>query len=133
MLERRTLSRFATALLAVYWLAMFIGTHWPTTPQFIHGNSDKIWHFFAYAGLGAMCSAAWALSRPTILARLALRHCLLIVLVVAVYGALDEITQPLVGRSCELLDWSADSLGACAGVAAVQWLLLVAEKLLPQE
>lgn len=131
LFDRRSLSRFAALLLCIYWLAMFAGTHMPTTPSFVHGNSDKIWHFFGYVGLAALCSAAWAVSRADFPARMKLRHCLVIVLVLAVYGGLDEITQPLMGRTCDLRDWVADLLGLVVGVAAVQWLLLVAEKLKP--
>jgi VanZ family protein len=31
---------------------------------------------------------------------------------------LDEISQPLFGRSCELRDWIADVVGGVAGLAA---------------
>jgi len=34
-----------------------------------------------------------------------------------VYGAIDERTQPLVNRTCDIRDWYMDSAGAVAGVA----------------
>ena len=48
-----------------------------------------------------------------------------IVSLLAVVGAFDEITQPLVGRDCELLDWCADVVGAVVGsgaVVGIAWL-----------
>jgi VanZ family protein len=32
-----------------------------------------------------------------------------------IYAALDEWTQPFIGRTCELLDWLADAGGAIVG------------------
>jgi VanZ family protein len=40
-----------------------------------------------------------------------------IVLLVAILGAADEITQPWVGRTASLLDWLADLTGIVAAVA----------------
>jgi VanZ family protein len=48
-----------------------------------------------------------------------------VVLVIALYGTFDEITQPLVGRSRELLDWLADLTGALTATmlfAGLWWL-----------
>lgn len=39
-----------------------------------------------------------------------------------IYAVFDEVTQPLVGRSCEALDWLADALGAVVGtLAGLKW------------
>lgn len=133
LLSRRNLGRLAAAGLAGYWLAIFVSTHWPTTPSFVHDNNDKIWHFLGYTGLAALCTAAWALHREVKIELLPLKHVLLVVLLVAAYGGFDELTQPLVGRTCDIHDWAADLLGICAGIALVEWLLLVAGKLLPDK
>ena len=46
----------------------------------------------------------------------------LAVLVIAVtYGALDELTQPLVGRICDLGDWYANALGVVLAILA-DWI-----------
>ena len=45
-----------------------------------------------------------------------------LVLVMAI-GAANELTQPLVGRSCSLLDWLTDLAGAAAAIAF--WLVAV--------
>jgi VanZ family protein len=42
-----------------------------------------------------------------------------------VYGLIDEITQPLTGRSCDIYDWLADLAGAGMAVgllSGVKWL-----------
>lgn len=42
---------------------------------------------------------------------------------IMVIGAVNELTQPLVGRSCSLLDWLIDFAGAAAAIAL--WLITV--------
>ena len=91
---------------AAYWLLAFILTHTPVAIPMPAVQSDKTEHFIGYFLLGTMLYAS---------ARLAgWRHAVLGVLLIGMcYGALDEQTQKLVGRSCELADWFAD----CAGLA----------------
>ncbi len=48
-----------------------------------------------------------------------------LVLIMAI-GAVNELTQPLVGRSCSLLDWLTDLAGAAAAIAL--WLITVRPK-----
>ena len=45
-----------------------------------------------------------------------------LVLIMAI-GAVNELTQPLVGRGCSLLDWLTDLAGAAAAIAL--WLVTV--------
>jgi VanZ family protein len=97
-------------VVAVYWLGMFGGTHWPTPPHGHFGNADKLMHFSAYFGLAVLVSIALGMRRPVSLA-----VALGVVALLAGYGALDELTQPLVGRDCELLDWCADASGIVLG------------------
>ncbi|MFN9941664.1 MAG: VanZ family protein [bacterium] len=43
------------------------------------------------------------------------------------YAAFDEYSQPAVGRTADVLDWVADSVGAVCGALvclAVRWLIL---------
>jgi VanZ family protein len=42
----------------------------------------------------------------------------LVIGICLLYGAIDELTQPLVGRFCSFDDWLADASGAIAVVAA---------------
>ena len=75
---------------------------------------DKLAHFSAYCVLGGL--VAWASAgrglRPSAM-RLAAA--------LAVFAALDELTQPMAGRDCELDDWLADVLGMGIGLSVV-WL-----------
>ena len=48
-----------------------------------------------------------------------------LVLIMAI-GAVNELTQPLVGRSCSLLDWLTDLAGATVAIAL--WLVTVRPK-----
>jgi len=115
--DARGVSRFWFRALwlgvVVYWLAMFVGSHTPPPPEpRVVAPYDKIVHFSAFAGLSFMLLAAiWA-------SRMASRRTLLFVAVIVIgYGAIDELTQPLVGRTRDSYDLLADSLGMLAGMA----------------
>jgi VanZ family protein len=106
---------FALALLTLYWLCMFVGTHIPKHDLiFSERISDKLLHLTAYTGLTALVLINWWL-------RAAPRwtHVLAVILCVAAVGMFDEVTQIPVGRQFELLDWAADVGGALLGSAIV--------------
>jgi VanZ family protein len=107
------LKTWALALLVVYWLAMFVGTHVPLAPQAIFPKnvSDKLLHLTAYGGLAFLICLNWSLRRP-----LGWRQAAIVLALVAGFGALDEVTQIPVGRDCDLVDWTADVTGATVGV-----------------
>jgi VanZ family protein len=115
MLSARLSTRLrqVTALaLAAYWIALFIGTHVPVPEGMGVGNKDKWIHFAAYAGLAflATMTIAWRV-------RGSLRgtYLLLIVVGFAMFGAFDELTQPLVHREADWFDWFADVTGVLIG------------------
>lgn len=100
-------------LLAGYWLALFVGTHLPPTfPGLPGDNSDKLVHAAAFAGLAWLLATAWQSS----VGRLNGRHLRFAWLAVVLYGAADELTQLLVGRSATMGDWLADAAGAALGL-----------------
>jgi VanZ family protein len=105
--------RLATILLTTYWCLLFIATHIPKPPSLHVQHIDKVFHFAAYAGLAFLL--AWSL--PTIP-----NHPLLNVLLAAFvsisYGVVDECLQIPVGRTADILDWIADSIGAVSGLCA---------------
>lgn len=105
------------ALLAAYWLSMFLGTHIHRVPQGLAGYGDKTLHLCAYGGL-AVLLLAWRISRGPV----AFRTVAVFWLLIAGYGAFDELTQLLVGRQCEFADWIADLSGAALGLV-VTWPL----------
>jgi len=113
---RRSIVRLVLAsILMTYWLAMFFGTHLPRLPRSLAEQSDKVLHFVAYGGL-AVLLLGWRASRraPT------LQTVVMLWVLIAVYGLFDELTQPLVGRHCDVGDWFADIIGAGIGLT-VMW------------
>lgn len=98
----------------IYWVAMFVGSHTPPPldPRTV-APYDKLIHFSAFAGLSFLLLAAISSSRK------APRRILVFVAVVVIgYGALDELTQPLVGRTRDGYDLAADSVGVLAGITS---------------
>ncbi|MCG6155652.1 VanZ family protein [Rubinisphaera margarita] len=104
-------------LLIGYATTLVVFTHLPVEDVPDTGASDKLLHFGAYAVLGLLAAANLRVRRmPSVTQGLLLWASL------AVFGAFDEMTQALVERSPELLDWSADIVGAAAGILAVSLL-----------
>lgn len=104
--------RVLAVLCGCLWLVAAIGTHIPAwgVPQ--TGCSDKTLHAAGYAVLaGSFLLALWSrgIRRK--------KRFLLAILVLLVYAAVDEITQPLVGRYASVLDWVADAVGV--GIAVL--------------
>src|SRR6185437_14393095 len=78
---------------------------------------DKLVHAAVYGALGLLVEAALAATRPDL--PLYKRH-LIAFLAVSLYGATDEWHQAFVpGRSCDVLDWAADTVGGALGMAVI--------------
>jgi VanZ family protein len=94
--------------------------HQVTLPE---GVSDKTGHFAGYAILGAALIRALASARW---ARVGAGVALAALLLSSAYGASDEFHQSFVpGRTADVHDWVADTLGAAASVAvAFLWARL---------
>jgi VanZ family protein len=101
--------------LAVYWIALFVGTHVPVdrVPSAV-GSADKIAHLGAFAVLAFLFATTWQLSAGHLMTR----HLVWCWIVIAVYGGFEEITQPIVGRIASVVDWLADVAGAAIGLLA---------------
>jgi VanZ family protein len=103
-----------TTILCVYWVVLFYSTHTKLPPGILPGYSDKAVHFAAYGLLGALLMALRASRGPfpwtSIMARW---------VVLAMYGAFDELTQLLVNRNADFQDWFADIIGAAIGLGLV--------------
>ncbi len=102
----------ALVLLAAYWIALVVGTHWPRPPELMGlGASDKTLHLIAYFGLAILVGLNWTLRRaPSWQSGLAIAGLLI------AFGALDEVTQPPFGRDAQFADWLADCAGVVGGV-----------------
>jgi len=109
---RKSLVPLLTAwTFGVYWVVLFVATHVPIQQPFGPRGTDKLVHFAAYGLLAFLAATAWTARRcPTPGSYLA------IFLLLSIYGALDEVTQPLVGRTCDPADWLADVGGVAIGL-----------------
>jgi len=115
LIERRGFRR----LWQFYWVLLFGLTHAPQPgwPSWAPEPSDKTMHLVAYfllAGAGWLVltsGAGRSQWQPTEWFG-----------VVAVYGACDEVTQPIFGRNCSVLDWTADGAGAILAIGAIEVL-----------
>jgi VanZ family protein len=110
------LFRAAPIVLALYWTALFISTHYPLNVplEAAWRHTDKLLHFAAFFGLAVLCAAAW-----TWRIRLAARHHLLLLAGLLVYAAVDEGLQaiPTFQRSANLADFAANVAGVVVGLA----------------
>jgi len=76
--------------------------------------ADKFKHAVVYG------CVAWALM--LFVRRITFRRFFWVLVTVMVIGVADEISQPLWGRSCDVLDWLANVAGAC--VAGAAWMVM---------
>ena len=112
MTRFRQIQTWMACLLVGYWIGMFAGTHVPKIPQPLDTSiPDKTLHYAAFAGLGLLLAAFRSCN-----ARLRWRDLVVLFGVIALYGALDEITQIPVGRTADVFDWFADLIGATTGL-----------------
>lgn len=119
---RRRLFRGAISCLLLYWLLIGTITHLPATKLPHVEVSDKLEHFAAFTLLGVLLNI--------VLHQITRRHAdWLTLLIVLIYGALDEFLQPLTGRTCDFTDWLADGTGAAVGVVLCSLVRLVRAKL----
>jgi VanZ family protein len=110
--------------LACYWLLLLVATHLPReTPLLPRERTDKIVHLAAFAALAMLSAATWQQTSGHLTpARLAS-----IWIAITLYAALDEWTQPFVGRHGSIQDWLADGMGAALGLILFAWLRSTAD------
>ncbi len=103
-----------------YWVALFVSTHIPRVPwpSGLPEPNDKTLHVVFYFGLALM---GWMVSSGRPVAHRWTNVEWFSVL--AIYGAFDEVTQPMVNRHCSILDWFADMAGSALaiGLMAMVW------------
>jgi VanZ family protein len=112
MPSRKTIRVLILCMLGAYWAFMFVMTHLPKPPPIVPLVKDKTIHFLSYGLYGGLLYLAIWSFRP---------HWrltgIMVVCSALIYAAFDEVTQPIFGRSMELMDWVADITGAT--IAAV--------------
>lgn len=119
MPQIQRISRLAGPALFVYTATLLIGTHLPgSAVQNSFSGNDKILHFSAYAVLSLL-----AFNFMSTCSVGSLRRFLLLFFSLAVFAALDELTQiPVPGRFGEWGDWWADLAGIFVSLASAACL-----------
>jgi VanZ family protein len=78
--------------------------------------TDKVVHFCMYGVLGLL------LARVGVLQTWSRRRLVLTVVMISLFGVLDELHQLFIpGRSAEVGDWAMDTLGSAIGFTVVTW------------
>jgi Predicted integral membrane protein len=113
--------------LILYWLLILTLTSLPGVDVPNIQINDKIEHILAYGGLGFLLNLSLRIQNKfTIVKKY---PAWFTVLIVSSYGALDELHQLFIpGRSCDILDWTADTVGVIIGVTIMTILILAVEK-----
>lgn len=105
------------------WVAAFVATHIPAAGVPPIAVRDVTLHAIGYFGLA---TAMWL----TVFAYRgrAGRRAIMVISILAVYGAFDEITQPLVNRCAAWGDWFADVIGVLIAVVLLEIICRVARR-----
>lgn len=113
---RRYRSSVLAAATAAYTALLVAATHYPKPERLLGRNppSDKLLHFMAYGVLGALAAAALR-SRG----RWSGRTIAALAGGLAVFAAIDEVTQPFFARAADPLDWVFDCIGIAGGILLV--------------
>ncbi len=106
--------RLASIVLLAYWSLIFVGTHLPKSSLPNLNASDKVYHCIAFMGLSFLL--CWAIPSS----RVSLGKILVLAAVIAIgYAVIDEWTQQFIpGRTCDIWDLAADSVGTLLGLTA---------------
>ena len=100
------------------WVIAAVGTHLPPRRLGHIGIGDKVLHVAVYFVLSYLLTLTLGLSGMAWRRRI-----LTVILILPIYAILDELTQPLVGRSADLRDFLADMLGVAIGLGLGQLML----------
>lgn len=108
---------------AGYTAFLLYATHHPNPEELVgsHPPSDKTLHFLAYGALAGIVGGAVAARGGW-----AFRAAASVFVLLALFAAVDEATQPLFGRFADTVDWSYDGIGMLVGLAAVTAAVAVA-------
>ena len=119
--------------LVLYWILIFVLTTIPASsiPE-IFGLTDKLKHISAYFGLAVLLGLTLHYQNKFLYMKKF--FLLFTIIIIAVYGALDEIHQMLVpNRTCDIFDWIADLGGGLIGIILIYLFIKFRRKLLPGE
>ncbi len=108
-------------MLIVYWITMYALTHWPRIDDlmprvWMFPNADKLVHASMFAGWGTLWW--WLLSKSR--GNVSRAACNWLVVGAAAYAAFDEVTQAIVSRTPDILDFACDMAGVLAALTLFQ-------------
>ena len=110
--------RIALIACIVAWAGAITATHLPPRDLPSMEVSDKLLHtvgFGGLAGIFGLTLAAYGKGRR--------RRLILMLAIMPLYGALDELTQPIFGRDCDVMDWVFDVIGTASAFVLVELAL----------
>lgn len=110
-MNRGPIKALAWSLTALYWTALFTSTHLPPSRLPHMSVSDKFLHFTSYTFLAMSVYVCLSLSIPCLK-----RTAIYSIVILWTYGAIDELLQIPVGRTCDIKDWLADATGTLLAV-----------------
>lgn len=119
----RRMRWIAWSTVLLYVLIAVCLTHMPKEPHELEQFKDKTLHTAGYFMYAAVIYTAASITWPRFNGL-----ALLVVLALALWAAADEITQPIFGRTCDILDWRADMIGAVTAVVILSILRLIARR-----
>lgn len=104
----------AKILLVIYWLILFTLTSIPTvTVDFGFKWQDKLEHLLAFGVLSFLIANFLTFSRNIVFNK---KSVLIVLVIILLYAAIDELHQPFFGRICDIWDFTFDFLGGIAGL-----------------
>lgn len=114
------LQKITIIFLILYWSALFILAHIPI-PQLIReaGVSDKSLHFLAYLILTFLF---WFSVRPKEKVNWRKFSVWLVLIIITIYGSVDELVQEYTGRTCDAMDIAANIAGILTGLFIFSFL-----------
>ena len=116
--RKRRLLGITCSCFVLYSILLVVATHLPCACICTWAWCNKWLHFAAYG-----CQTALAMSVFHFTNRLVRKNGIVLIILLATFGAIDELTQPLFSRQAELLDWVADCVGIVFGVC-LAWLVV---------
>ena len=116
--------KFIFTFLKVYWIILFIATSYPSSNIPTFGVGDKFEHMSAFFILGVLLNLTLIFQNKY--PKLKVKNSLYTILIGSGYGIFDELHQLFIpGRSCDILDFSADFSGLVLAVVFIILLLKV--------
>lgn len=109
------------AVLAAYWIGIFVLTHWPDIdrwkPPLDWPDFDKLVHLALYGGWALL----WCWLLLGVGRRLDRPAMAWLIVGGAAYGVFDELTQAIVGRQPDILDFVLDMVGVLLAIRVATW------------